>query len=118
MKFPEQYRVTDFAPLRSRPGDDFGLFFIPGPKGATLRAVASAGAEETDVLWEHVSVSLPNRCPNWPEMDYVKRLFWDDEEAVMQLHPPRSRWVNTHEYCLHLWRPKQAEIPLPPQILV
>lgn len=51
-------------------------------------------------------------------MDHIKRLFWDDEEAVMQLYPPRSCWVNNHEFCLHLWRPKHVEIPLPPEIAV
>jgi hypothetical protein len=48
-------------------------------------------------------------------MDFVKRTFWEDTEAVMQLHPPRSEHVNYHEYCLHLWRPQDAAIPLPPK---
>ncbi|MCX8016811.1 MAG: hypothetical protein N2690_02735 [Rhodocyclaceae bacterium] len=48
----------------------------------------------------------------------MKALFWDDEDAVMQLHPPQSQWVNNHSYCLHLWRPTQQPIPLPPAILV
>jgi hypothetical protein len=47
-------------------------------------------------------------------MCYVKALFWDDEETVMQLHPPKSRWINNHPYCLHMWRPTKLEIPLPP----
>jgi hypothetical protein len=51
-------------------------------------------------------------------MCYVKSLFWDDEEAVMQLHPPKSEWVNNHPYALHLWRPIGATIPLPPSVLV
>jgi hypothetical protein len=57
---------------------------------------------------------VTNRPPNWEEMCFVKDLFWDTEEAVMQLHPPKSRWINNHNYCLHLWRPTNQEIPLPP----
>lgn len=71
-----------------------------------------------DDEWEHVSVSRDDRCPTWDEMSRVKRWFWDDEEAVMQLHPPLSSHVNQHPFCLHLWRPKKAAIPLPPTYMV
>lgn len=68
--------------------------------------------------WEHVSVSLPNRCPTWAEMCLVKDLFWEDDEAVMQLHPAKADYVNCHPWCLHLWRPLVGQIPLPPKELV
>jgi len=48
----------------------------------------------------------------------VKELFWDPEDTVMQLHPPRSEWVNNMPYCLHLWRPVGLAIPRPPNITV
>lgn len=93
-----------------------GMFLVPhGPTGVTLRIIASSGEG-----WEHVSVSLPNRTPNWREMEFACRLFWAEEEAVMQLHPPRAQWVNNHPTCLHLWRPTDpaTPIPLPPPELV
>ncbi|MBM7488042.1 hypothetical protein ACVWWI_006410 [Bradyrhizobium sp. USDA 3686] len=31
----------------------------------------------------------------------------------MQLHPPRSQYVNNSRYCLHLWRPTRQVIPMP-----
>ena len=68
--------------------------------------------------WDHVSVSLPNRVPSWAEMCFVKDLFFDAEEPAMQLHPPRSRYVNHHENVLHLWRPYNRSIPFPPLIMV
>lgn len=92
-----------------------GMFHLKGDQGATLAVIASSG-EETG--WEHVSVSLPNRCPSWTEMAMVKESFWEDHETVLQLHPPRSEYVNNHPFCLHLWRPVAVEIPLPPRILV
>lgn len=37
-------------------------------------------------------------------MCFVRQLFWDDEDEVIQIHPKRSRYVNAHNTCLHLWR--------------
>lgn len=68
--------------------------------------------------WDHVSVSLPHRCPVWEEMDHIKRLFFFDDEAAMQLHPPVSEHVNNHPFCLHLWRPVALNIPFPPVEMV
>lgn len=68
--------------------------------------------------WDHVSVSLPDRCPSWNEMCRVKDLFFFDEECVMQLHPAKSAYVNNHPYTLHLWKPQNAVIPTPDVILV
>lgn len=96
-------------------GKTYGFALIPGPCARELTVIFSSGE---DCGWEHVSVSTPTRCPNWPEMSFVKALFWDDEDAAMQLHPPKSSYVNNHPRCLHLWRPTQVEIPLPETILV
>lgn len=112
----EQYRVKKFGPFSSNAGDMFGVFYIPGPFGNTLKVLASCGDDV--VRWEHVSVSLKNRCPNWPEMCLIKDLFWDAEETVMQLHPPKSQWISNMQYCLHLWKPIDGEIIMPPSIAV
>lgn len=78
-------------------------------KGIVLRMIASIGEG-----WEHVSVSTEGRCPTWDEMCFVKDLFWLPEETVVQYHPPQSEYVNHHPYCLHLWRPMEGEVILPP----
>ena len=102
------------VPGREYYGDDAGAFLIPHPAtGVKLRVVAGSGEG-----WDHVSVSLPNRCPNWPEMCFIKELFFHDIETVMQLHVPSVDHVNNHPYCLHLWRPLGVEIPRPPAIMV
>jgi hypothetical protein len=64
--------------------------------------------------WDHVSVSLKNRTPNWREMNYIKDLFWGEEETVWQYHPPKSEYVNQHPHCLHMWKKQGFDIPLPP----
>lgn len=105
--YPERYRKLG-EPNHS------GAFVIPFiSRNLSLIAIAS-----NELEWEHVSVSLKNRCPNWPEMCQVKDLFWDEEDCVMQLHPIKSGYVNNMPYCLHLWRPINDIIPVPPKILV
>jgi len=106
MNLPEQHRIMS--------GEGSGLWVLPF-EGRELTVVASGR-----MGWEHASVSLKNRCPNWREMCFVKDFFWDPEDVVMQLHPAKSEYVNMHRYCLHLWRPIGigVKIPTPPSILV
>ncbi len=96
--------------------DNNGMFMVPyGPKvmQALLRVIASNGEG-----WEHVSVSLEDRLPTWPEMCHIKGLFWDDEDCVVQFHPPKSEYVNCHPNCLHLWRKIGSEFETPPAWMV
>lgn len=130
---PHQYRVR-----RGQFGSDDsignnGAFFLPN-RAAKLSALSTreAGAVPLKVIasdgllvpepalagWEHVSVSLPMRCPTWAEMAYVKGVFWDPGDCVVQFHPPESEYVNNHRFCLHLWRSIAQPFPLPPAILV
>lgn len=104
MKYPNKYCISN--------GEDGGAFKIPF-KGRELFVIASHGAE-----WDHVSVSLSNRTPNWQEMCFIKDLFFEKEECVIQYHPPKSKYVDIHSCCLHLWKPHNIEIPMPPLILV
>lgn len=92
-------------------GDDGnGAFIVPSPiDRKSLSIIASNGDG-----WEHISVSRKTRCPKWAEMDHVKRLFFKPNEVVMQLHVADSDHISIHEYCLHLWRPLNCAIPLPP----
>ena len=92
-----------------------GVFNLRSPiDSANFHIVASVGEG-----WDHVSASRANRCPNWPEMEFVKRLFFEPGEVAMQLHVAVSEHLSLHPYCLHIWRPNDGrEIPLPPAIMV
>jgi hypothetical protein len=113
---PEKFRVTDevsHPQLNTTAADgNNGAFRLQLNTGAAF-AIASEG-----MGWEHVSVSRPDRCLTWDEMCQVKALFWDDEDCVVQYHPPKSEYVNMHPHCLHLWRPTAGEIIMPPKIMV
>ncbi len=95
--------------------DENGVFSIKSDEHPfdVLRVIASRGDG-----WEHVSVSLRDRCPTWGEMEQIKRLFFADHETAMQLHVPPADHVNAHPYCLHLWRPIDGAIPRPPAYMV
>lgn len=116
-KVPEKYRLTT-GPLPSNSCDgNNGLFIFNYKKKNKLliiRCIASDGEQ-----WEHVSVTLQvQRCPTWDEMCFVKSIFWDDADMVIQYHPPEKNYVNFHKYCLHLWRPIGKILPMPPSNLV
>lgn len=91
-----------------------GVFRIPSrSNGRELFVIAASGEG-----WDHVSVSRPNRPPTWAEMDQIKRMFFGDDEVVMQLHVAAKDHISVHHNCLHLWRPLDASIPLPPKDMV
>lgn len=86
-----------------------------------LNIIATDGHDgEKDTGWEHVSVHAidsiykKKRIPSWMEMSFVKDLFWDTNELVIQFHPPKKDHININEHVLHLWRNKNATIELPP----
>ncbi len=119
---PNKYRLKNHPQLGS--DDSYGnngFFMIPYQKPNELqyRVQASDG-----MGWEHCSVSIAlkgrdaMRCPTWEEMCYIKSLFWDEEDCVVQFHPAKSEYVNCHPYVLHLWRSTEEEFPIPQKIMI
>lgn len=140
-----QYRVTE-GPLKSNDGfGNNGAFCLPIsldppdkvsllPAGLLKRPPFVIWAIASDMDgWDHVSAHvqvLPSggiarthiaeerRTPTWAEMCFVKSLFFDPEETVMQLHPKASKYINCHPHVLHLWRPHNRSIPMPDASMV
>jgi hypothetical protein len=121
MKVPEKYRIRNGIMASDSSYGNNGVFVIPHYKISfyEINCIVSDGEG-----WQHVSVTISStqrkvdRCPTWEEMCFVKSLFWDNDETVIQLHPPESEYVNNHKYCLHLWKPDNVEIPLPNSLMV
>lgn len=92
-----------------------GAFFLDTPEGVRMQVIVSNGGG-----WDHVSVCPRNRkrTPTWEEMHYIKTLFFEPEETVIQYHPAQSRYINNHDYVLHLWKPQDAAVPTPPEWMV
>lgn len=116
MKVPEKYRVKSGSFGSDNSFGCNGLFELRTNKfPIQFRVVCS---DKMD--WEHVSVSTHKRTPTWEEMCWIKSQFWEDEDFVMQIHPPKSEWINNHKYCLHLFRKNGTNdfCEKPPSILV
>lgn len=95
MIYPENFRVEN----------PFGIpsFRVPF-RGRDLIVVADTFPDSNGV-WEHVSVALNQRNPNWEEMCFIKDLFWGEDEQCIQFHPRKKDYVNMHKHCLHIWKP-------------
>ncbi len=124
MTFPEQFRdPLDGTPFASKEGDLFGVFLIHRKaltKTTYSRSLKVIATDGEDTEWEHVSVSLTNNsksCPSWEEMRYVKSLFWEPEDCVVEFHVGESNHISFAE-VLHLWRWKNGTFPQPPKICV
>jgi len=125
----ERYRVTRRLPgierFASVPGDRFGMFIVAHPE-FNIRMFLDDGVQSGSG-WEHVSVSckvqrgdgtIADVMPPWETMMMAKDWFWEDEECVVQFHPPRSVYVNRNVYVLHLWRKVGVDLETPPTVLV
>ena len=117
---PNKYRVRS-GPMGS--GNNIGnngAFIVRSLKKEFPFAIMCVVSDQDG--WEHVSVtvggSAATRTPTWEEMCFIKELFWDEEDCVMQLHPPESDYINNHPHCLHLWRPIGVDIIRPPSYMV
>ena len=108
---PEKFRIKNGSLGSTKSAGNNGAFFVHSLRFPVMKAIASDGGG-----WEHVSITLTTakRCPTWEEMCYIKKLFWDEQDVVMQLHVSKEKHINNHPWCLHLWRPVDTEIPLPP----
>lgn len=118
-RVPESNRIINHPILSStKEYGNNGLFIIESIEPNWKLACIASDQEK----WEHVSVHSFNnskkRIPNWKEMCFVKMIFWEDEDLVIQYHPKKSEYINTHEYVLHLWRPIDLIIPTPPIYMI
>lgn len=117
----EKYRWNDERFQEQKVGDKCGLWLIPSQYSRFFLSVISDDGIKTG--WEHVSFKLVRksrkrlmvveRTPTWSEVCEVKDIFWQEDECVMQIHPPKQFYVNTHPYVLHLWKPLHENIPQP-----
>jgi len=114
MKVPEKFRVKIGRMGSTSAFGNNGRFAIKKGK-LIFDIIASDGLD-----WDHVSVVIINRqrAPSWSEMCFIKDLFFNQDECVIQFHPAKDDYINCHKYCLHLWRPQKESIPKPPQIMV
>lgn len=93
-------------------GRDAGCFRVM-QQGVELHVIASAGGG-----WDHLSVSVDDRCPTWEEMECVRKHFTLPHEIWLQFGLPERDHINCHPHCLHWWRATHRTVKLPPSLFV
>ena len=111
------YRVRE-GPFATVTADGNNGHFEITTRAGVLCCIASDGGG-----WDHVSVHVRRadgscRVPSWAEMVFVKELFWESDEWVVQYHPAAAEYINVHAHVLHLWKPQAVDLPTPPGYMV
>jgi hypothetical protein len=120
-KVPNEFRVKD-GPMGSDDSiGNCGAFEVKWPDTdyhCVLFVIATDGMD-MGAGWEHVSVhgvgARGKFTPSWNQMCFIKDLFWEAEDCVIQYHPPKSQYVNRHKNVLHLWKKSGVNFDTPPQ---
>lgn len=114
MKLIDEIKATRNLFIEAEaPNDGMGGHYYDKESGKNLNFIFSY-----QMGWEHLSVSMPSRIPSWDQMCRMKDIFWNKDEACVQYHPKEEDYVNMHKHCLHIWKPTNEILPIPPHILV
>ena len=111
---PEKYRITTGNMASSEKDGNKGAFMVPYEKrmikyDTFLQVIASdiLGFEHISVIPVYKSGKPIGRKPTWEELDFVKRLFWNEKgipDIVVQFFIPDRLEVKTHPFSLHLYK--------------
>ncbi len=58
----------------------------------------------------HLSISRPERLPTWEEVRDARYELVPDDATMALLLPPKTEYVNVHDYCLQLYEIPPAYI--------
>lgn len=92
-----------------RPGDPHPLLKLametgmePDAKFFRMGKVSIfVGRSEVDG-W-HMSIAHPERYPTWDEVAKARYELIPDGATMAMLLPPRSEYINIHNFCFQLW---------------
>lgn len=125
-KVPEKHRVKEGGNMATTALDgNNGLFLIPMSikKGDNTKynyylSVIATAAQG----WENVLITIMNkdgkltpRSASLEEMDFIKAIFWGNDECVLQYFPATADDMKLPGFCVALWKPNFAAVPKPPK---
>ena len=73
----------------------------PGTRGFAMGGCSILLSQQR-VGW-HMSISHPRRLPTWEEGRDARYQLIPNEAVMAMLLPPKSEYVNVHEFCLQLY---------------
>lgn len=117
----EKFRHTKpGAALSSNEGDRFGVFYIQNAASSFI-ILFDSGEDHggnPGTGWERAEMRVAahsgDRVPIYAEMDWLKGLFWDDDECAVQMHLPKHERRQAPPNTLYLWKEAGKEFPRPP----
>jgi len=68
-----------------------------------ISVIESIAMELDGKRWHHVSVSRPDRLPDYDDLTFVKKHWIGDDKYAYFVFAPRAKHVNIDKHCLHLW---------------
>lgn len=81
-----------------------------GPHG--LKMIFSVAYEDDGKRWAHLSISKAASLPTWDELNAARDAFLGPEALCFQVLAAKSKHINIHPFCLHLWHCLDGD-PLP-----
>jgi hypothetical protein len=87
--------------LREMPLGEAAPLLTPGSKAYRMGRCQIIVSQKDDG-W-HLSISRTDRLPSWEELRDARYELVPDGVTMAMLLPPRSQYVNVHDYCLHLY---------------
>jgi hypothetical protein len=110
--------MNEFFPVILPPSWKFGVFGHPDwgrwyQDGETGMKIIVSGTDYPDgTHWVHLSISRPDRLPDWEDMKFLKNRFLGPDRMAIQIFPVEKDYVNIHPNCLHLWH-RIEPLPIP-----
>lgn len=84
-----------------RPGHP--LFGIRAYKKGGLFVLLDCSTFWDGTRWIHASCSRKDRMPTYEDLAEMKAVFFGPDRQALQVFPKKSKHVNIHPFCLHLW---------------
>lgn len=72
-------------------------------KRKQITVIISGSIELDNKRWIHLSIAHPKRMPKWSELVELRDIFLGSDKLCIQVLPAKSKHVNIHKFCLHIW---------------
>lgn len=102
-------------------------FLVTASTGEQIEEPKEGEAPVPPTGWDHIAIHVRAwdkarkslaRAPSPSETAWLKDLFFEPQEPVLQFHLARNHPLHAQAFVVHLWRPTIGEITLPPPELV
>lgn len=95
IQLPSFMKVEDYSEK-----DDYGYYSTGAFRFGDILVIVSHSEEEGG--W-HLSMSKKKSLPTYEEIKDMRYKLLPNRIYACEIFPPRTEFVNLHEFCRHLW---------------